>query len=106
VLDLAENSDLLNRVHGDAGMKETFDIFAGTPEKIVMWLACIPGLANARARMEVIAASAPGQYFVFPTGTRITVAQIETSANPKKLPKLKTKSNIASTGVERFALSE
>jgi hypothetical protein len=39
--------------HGVIKMKETFDIFAGTPEKIMMWIGASKEASNARGRMGV-----------------------------------------------------
>ncbi len=52
----------------------SFDIFSGKPGKDVVWLEAVQGLANARARMEEIAAEKP----VFSFGSRPVLAQIET----------------------------
>ena len=56
----------------------TFDIFSGAPGKDPVWVEAVEGLSNARERMEQIAASAPGQYFVFSIGGHAVRAQIET----------------------------
>jgi hypothetical protein len=59
-------------------MPETkYDIFAGTPGNFPMWLETVVGLANAKERMEMIAAKKPGQYFLFSVLTQTTVARIE-----------------------------
>jgi L-amino acid N-acyltransferase YncA len=52
-----------------------FDIFKGSyPGKDAMWLETIRGLANARQRMEQIAAETPGTYFVFSTHDNLVLA--------------------------------
>ena len=64
-------------------MKEpTFEIFTGTSEKNGIWLETVEGLSDARARMEVIAANIPGQYFVFCTASHSILARIETFRRP------------------------
>lgn len=70
--------------------KPAFDIFSGTPDTNACWLETVEGLSDARARMEVVAAQAPGQYFVFCTETQTVMAQTETFS------KAKVKSNGAS----------
>jgi hypothetical protein len=64
-------------------MKETFDIFLGSPETQVMWMGCVEGLSNARERMEQMAADAPSRYFLFCNRTHTSVCEIETFAIPR-----------------------
>jgi hypothetical protein len=66
--------------------KETFDIFSGGPNTSPLWLECVEGFANAKARMEQIAAKHPGQYFLFSTRTHSRVAQIETFPESQQGP--------------------
>jgi hypothetical protein len=61
-------------------MKETFDLFLGTPEHVIMWLGTIEGFENAERWMQQTAKDAPGAYFLF---SDTTVAKTDTS------PKLK-----------------
>src|SRR5579872_4186606 len=56
-----------------------FDIFSGATDKDTMWMESVEGLANARKRMEEIAAQVPGKYFVFSTGSHSILAQIDTT---------------------------
>lgn len=55
-----------------------FDIFQGSSDKDAIWLEAVPGLANARQRMEEIAKGAPGQYFVFAPQSHSILARIDT----------------------------
>ena len=60
-------------------MKEpTFDIFYGTSDKNAVWIEAVEGLSNARARMEEIAATHPGQYFVFSATSHSILVRTET----------------------------
>jgi len=67
-----------------------FDIFSGTTEKDAIWIEAVSGLANARKRMEELAAKSPGRYFVFSVSSHTVLAQTDTSkalakpAPPKK----------------------
>ena len=79
-------------------MKETFDIFLGTPEKLVMWMGCVEGLSNARERMGQMAADAPGRYFVFCTRTCTSVCEIETFAIPHPRPLTNAESKSSAVG--------
>jgi hypothetical protein len=74
-------------------MKETFDIFLGTSKKLVMWMACVEGLGNARERMKQLAADSPGQYILFATKTHGSVYEIESFAIPRPHPVPLTKAN-------------
>jgi hypothetical protein len=62
-------------------MKNSFDIFSGTPKK-AMWIEAVEGLSNARERMQQIAEEKPGQYFLFCPSTHTCVSEIETFAIP------------------------
>lgn len=42
-----------------------FDIFCGLPDKNANWVDTVEGLAAARHRMEEIARTNPGRYFLF-----------------------------------------
>jgi len=55
-----------------------FDIFSGGPEKDP--LETVEGLAQARERMELIAAQRPGRYFLFSTQVQAVLAETETFA--------------------------
>jgi hypothetical protein len=55
-----------------------FDIFSGVPDKTPVWMEAVQGLSNARERMEEIAEKAPGQYFVFSTGSQSVIVRTET----------------------------
>jgi hypothetical protein len=60
-----------------------FDLFSGTLYDDAHWLECVEGLANARERMEQIAAENPGQYFLFSILDQAVLAQIETFKKPE-----------------------
>ena len=48
------------------GKTPNFDIFAGHfGSTDILWIETVKGLADARSRMEEIAAQKPGPYFVF-----------------------------------------
>jgi hypothetical protein len=42
-----------------------FDIFSGSVDKDAIWIEAVEGLANAKDRMDELAAKLPGKYFVF-----------------------------------------
>jgi len=56
----------------------TFDICRGTIGKDEVWLEAVPGLENARYRMEQIAAADPGLYFLFNARGHSVVACADT----------------------------
>jgi hypothetical protein len=60
----------------------SFDIFSGTMDRYAMWIEAVPGLAQARERMEQIAKEKPGRYFVFSTANHTILAEIDTT--PKR----------------------
>jgi len=66
-------------------MKETLHIFSGTP-KNARWEESAEGLSNARERMEEMAGTKPGQYFLVSIGTDSVLAQTETFAQPQRMP--------------------
>lgn len=56
-----------------------FEIFRGHyRDKSAVWLEAVESLAAARARMEKIAAEAPGHYFVFSVHDRLVLAVVDT----------------------------
>ena len=62
-----------------------FDIFRGIPfEKDAIWVETVEGLANARERMEKLAAEKPGRYFVFAPLSRSILALADTTPEPKQ----------------------
>jgi hypothetical protein len=57
----------------------TYDIFRGAiGSGDERWLEAIPGLENARKRMEEIATAKPGLYFVFHVHSHSVVACADT----------------------------
>jgi hypothetical protein len=54
-----------------------FDIFSGTVDKDARWIEAVPGLANARTRMESLAK--PGKYFIFSTLSHAVLAMTDTT---------------------------
>jgi hypothetical protein len=56
----------------------TFDIFSGMPGESAIWLEAVMGLANARHRMEQIAAKTPGKYFLFSIQSHAVIERIDT----------------------------
>jgi hypothetical protein len=59
-----------------------FDIFSGVPDRDASWVCAVRGLANAKERMDEIAAEKPGRYFIFYPPDRSILAQTETFAKP------------------------
>ena len=57
----------------------SFEIFAGSGDNDAMWLETVEGLANARQRMEGLAAQVPGQYFVYSIRSRAVLAKTDTT---------------------------
>lgn len=70
----------------------TFDILAGIPAKNAKWLESVSGLANARKRMEELAAETPGTYFVFNPWSCCVLVQVDTRAKPVSASKAKVAS--------------
>jgi hypothetical protein len=63
----------------------TFDIFSGHyGEKDAMWIEAVEGLANASGRMHVLAAAAPGPYFVFHAVSRQILDSVDTTSGAEK----------------------
>jgi hypothetical protein len=56
----------------------TFDIWSGTPEKTGKCLETVAGLGNARKRMQEIARTAPGPYFLFSPWNGYILDEIDT----------------------------
>jgi hypothetical protein len=54
------------------------DILSGTPETNAKWLESVAGLANARKRMNELAAQTPGQYFIFNAWNSCILEQLDT----------------------------
>jgi len=61
-----------------------FEIFSGTMDRYAMWIQSVAGLAQARERMEQIAAEKPGKYFVFSTANHTILAEIDTTPKPSQ----------------------
>lgn len=61
-----------------------FDIFSGAPDRNAAWVCAVRGLANAKERMDEIAAERPGRYFLFYAPDRSILAQTETFAKPER----------------------
>ena len=66
-------------------MKETLHIFSGTP-KNARWEESAEGLSNARERMEQLAGTKPGQYFLFSINSGSILAQTETFRQLQRVP--------------------
>ena len=56
-----------------------FDIFSGSIDKDALWLETTEGLANAKQRMNELAAKSPGKYFVFCDFSHTVVALTDTA---------------------------
>jgi len=74
-------------------MKETLHIFSGTP-KNARWEESAEGLSNARERMEQLAGTKPGKYFLFSISTRSVLAQTETFSQPQRVPESNERSAV------------
>ena len=59
---------------------QSYDIFSGSPEKEPLWLESVSGLAPASQRMNELARTTPGAYFVFCVHTKEVLEAIDTSA--------------------------
>jgi hypothetical protein len=60
-------------------MKEPlFDVFSGVSERDAVWRECVEGLSNARQRMQQMAASVPGAYFVYSPLSHSILVKIDT----------------------------
>jgi hypothetical protein len=72
----------------------TFDIFSGADDKDAVWIESVLGLRRARKRMEEIAATTPGQYFVFGSASHSILARVDTRTSPPQqgAPQRKAKS--------------
>jgi hypothetical protein len=46
-------------------MNGTYDIFSGMPHNGPIWIETVHGLENARARLNSLIETKPGDYFVF-----------------------------------------
>jgi len=60
------------------------DIFSGDPGADARWIESTDGLANAKKRMQELAAEKPGKYFILYSATHMVVASIETFGRPTK----------------------
>jgi hypothetical protein len=69
---------------GELEMKETLHIFSGTP-KNARWEDSAEGLSDARERMEQLAGTKPGQYFLVSIGAGSILAQTETFSQPQRI---------------------
>jgi hypothetical protein len=56
-----------------------FDIFFGPVDRYAVWVESVCGLANARERMEALAAQKRGIYFLFSNRDHTILALIDTS---------------------------
>lgn len=70
-------------------MEPTFDIFKGSTAKDAMWVEAVQGFSSARERMENLARSKPGEYFVYAATSRAILARIDTRENSKTAGKSK-----------------
>lgn len=60
-----------------------YDVFSGSNDHDAIWQCSAEGLQNAQHEMNRLAATCPGQYFIFYTGDQTVVARIDTSARKK-----------------------
>jgi hypothetical protein len=56
-----------------------FDIFFGPADRYAVWVESVCGLANARDRMEILAAEKPGVYFLFSNRDHAILGTIDTT---------------------------
>ena len=69
--------------NGPQDEENAYDIFSGESDRDAIWIEAVIGIDQARARMEQIAASTPGDYFIFAHGGGI-VARVHTSKHEEK----------------------
>lgn len=56
-----------------------FDIFFGPVDRFAVWVESVCGLANARERMEALAAAKPGVYFLFSSRDHSILALVDST---------------------------
>ena len=56
-----------------------FHIFSGDNDRDAVWVCAVRGLADAKTRMDQLAAEKPGLYFVFLAGSHEILARTDTS---------------------------
>jgi hypothetical protein len=61
---------------------DTFDIFAGPPDRHAVWRESVVGIDQARKRIEEIAAASPGEYFLFHEASQAVLARINSRLAP------------------------
>jgi hypothetical protein len=66
-----------------------YDVFSGVIGD-ALWLDVVTGLSNARKRMEQIASTKPGRYFVFSQRSNSVMVQIDTRESTPSLRKAKS----------------
>ena len=69
---------------GSALANDTFDVFSGNSDRDAMWIESVVGIDQARARMQEIAESEPGRYFIFYARSGRVIVRIETKPQDKK----------------------
>ena len=72
-----------------------FHIYASAEDNRSEWLEAVPGLGNARERLEEIAREKPGRYFVLSPHSGATVAASDTRKQLQKAVLAKAKRAVA-----------
>jgi hypothetical protein len=53
------------KCYSGAAMGAKFDIFKKLPDGYPLWVKAVDGLEEARAQLARLAASSPGEYFIY-----------------------------------------
>jgi hypothetical protein len=59
--------------------KDDFYIFSGSSEEDAVWLESVAGFFNAKRRVTELAATSPGDYFIFHTRSHLIVVKISSA---------------------------
>jgi hypothetical protein len=65
---------------------DSFDLFAGAPDRDAAWLETVVGLEAAKERVNELAAENPGEYFVFHSRSHTVLVHLITGHNPVPSP--------------------
>ena len=66
---------------------DTFDLFAGAPDRDGAWLESAVGLEKATNRLNELAAENPGEYFVFHSRSHTVLVHLINSQDPLPSPR-------------------
>jgi hypothetical protein len=68
-----------NTFVGSALMNRDYDIFEKLPGGDVVWRAFVPGLENARAKLQNLAKNSENEFFAIHTPTKEIVVRVNSS---------------------------